>query len=278
MSQHRLTNVHQLTSNERSRTEYLRSLWERRHFAWKLASAEAQLAHADTALGNVWLLLNPLTQMGVYFVVFGLLIDVNRGVENYLAFLAVGIFVYSYSQRSITNSSNSLQRNSGLVRTMYFPRALLPVSATINSLLLFLPGLAVAIIVALASGVRPGPSILLAVPLLAAQTSFNLGLGLIGARAVQRVTDTSQLLPYLFRLGFYGSGVLYLVDAYIDDPAWRTLFAANPFYSYLTLWRSYLLEMDHTSAHWISVLLWLLVLPIGFVFFAAKEESYGWMR
>jgi teichoic acid transport system permease protein len=268
--------VHQLTSNERSSIAYLRDLWDRRHFAWKLASAEAQLVHADTALGNVWLLLNPLTQMGVYFVIFGLLIDANRGVDNYLPFLAVGIFVYAYSQRSITNASNSLQRNSGLVRTMYFPRALLPVSATINSLLLFLPGLAVSIIVALASGVRPGISILLIVPLLAMQTVFNLGMGLIGARAVQRVTDTSQLMPYLFRLGFYGSGVLFLVDAYIEDPTWQSVFAINPLYSYLTLWRSFILGMDHSAAHWLSVLGWLVVLPVGFLFFIAKEESYGW--
>ncbi len=78
---------------------YFRSVWDRRDYMMYSASNELQSRQMTSVLGNLWHLLNPLLQIGVYFLVFGVVLGVNRG-DNYFAFLSIGIFVFGFTQRS----------------------------------------------------------------------------------------------------------------------------------------------------------------------------------
>ena len=259
--------------------EYLATLWQRRQFAISIANGERRAKHMNTALGGLWNLLNPILSIGVYWVIFGLLLDTRRGVDNFLGFLAVGIFTYHYSQRSFTGGANSIANNLGLIRSLQFPRALLPASAVLREGYTLRSAAVVVAAVLLATGEGLTVRWVIILPIVALQSVFNLGGALILARFADRIRDISNVLPFVFRLVFYLSGVLFLVDRFVTDPALKALFVINPFYSFISLAREYLmtsLTQEGVGWMWLSVTCWSLGLfAFGLLYFRAGEGRYG---
>jgi len=255
---------------------YLRDLWHRRDYLVRVPLEDLRVQNAHTLLGNLWLLLNPVLQVAVYLLVFGVLIELDRGVDDYLAFLTVGVFVFHQAQRTVTAGARSVVANVGLVRALRFPRAALPVGSAIGQLLSFAPVLVVMLAVTLAHGHAPGLRWLALPGLLAALTVFGLGAGLLAARATHTYRDLENLLPFLFRLLFYLSGVLYSVDHFVDDGTLRSLFALDPLYCLVTTWRWALIGTEASGLAWTGTVLWpTLLLVGGFMAFRSREATYG---
>ena len=131
---------------------YLADMWARRDFALAMPLEQLRVAHQDTLLGNVWHLGNPLLTTAVYYFVFGVLLGVDRGVDNFILWLTVGVFAFGLTRGTVTGGSTSITTNLGLMRAIRFPRALLPVSVVISRLITFGFQLAVIGVVALATG------------------------------------------------------------------------------------------------------------------------------
>lgn len=260
---------------------YLRDVWRRRDFARAIAEGEVRGQNMDTVLGNLWHVLNPLMLAGVYVLIFGVLLEgagLNRGVENFPVFIVIGVFVFHYSQKSIISGAKSIVANEGLIRSIRFPRAILPISTVLGQSFAFVPSILVMLVIALARGELPNIAWLLLVPLFLVQTIFNIGAAFIVARLTDLFRDLQNVLPYVFRLLFYLSGVLYSVDRFIDHGPVRELFNFNPFFVWVTLWRGPIMdEMDVLEPRLavIGACGALLLLVVGFVFFRAGEHRYG---
>jgi teichoic acid transport system permease protein len=261
--------------------EYVRSLWQRREFAWSMARGEVQTAHLDTLLGNAWHLLNPLLLIGVYYLVFGVVLDITRGLPEglFLPFLAVGVFTYQFMQKTIVAGSRTISSNQGLIRSLQFPRALLPISTVLTGTLSYGSAFVVMVAVVLLSGQPLTVSWLLLPPILALLLVFTVGGTFVSARLTDKVRDLENILPFIFRLGFYGSGVIWAVDGYLVDPTLRQLFLANPFYVYITLVRDAMM-VDYTTDYlawlWVSATAWALAaFVLGLLIFRAGEREYG---
>lgn len=255
---------------------YLRDLWARREYSIAVPLSSVRSQHMDTLLGNLWHLVNPLLMIGVYYLVFGVIIETDRGVENFLAFLSLGVFIFRFSQNSIQQCASAITANEGLIRSIYFPRALLPIASVIEQVLVLLPSMVVLVAITLLSGVMPDPRWLVLPLILILQTTFNLGAGLIAARVTDTFRDFKNILPFVFRILFYLSGVIYSVDAYVESETLRSLFHANPLYAFLTLARWSLLGTTLPGTVVLSTVLWSLgLLVIGFQFFRAAEIRYG---
>lgn len=256
--------------------EYLRQIVARRDFLWSLPSAELRSRNADTALGPFWLVLNPLFLILVYYLLFSVLLDISRGVTNYAAFLGVGIFCFHLSQRTVLASARVMFRNQSLIRALYFPRAILPLALVLENLIAFLPAIGVLLAFIWITGEPPRWSWLLLAPLVLAQSLFNLGLSLWAARVGDRSLDFANLLPYLFRLLLYGSGVLYSVEAFVSDPRWLRLFDLNPFYCLVSISRAVLLGLTVRPEAYVSLTVWTVgLLVTGFFVFRRGETTYG---
>ena len=255
---------------------YLRELWLRRDFVIRVPMEDLLAQNAHTFLGGIWLVLNPLLQVGVYFLVFGVIMPIDRGVDQYLVFLTIGVFVFFYSQRVVSEVARSVVVNLGLIRTLRFPRAVLPLSATVGQAMAFLPALAVMAVVVVAHGTWPHPRWLLIPGLLVLQTAFSLGAGFVAARYNYTYRDLENLLPFVFRLAFYVSGVLYSVDHYIDSTLGRAVFLASPFYCFVTVWRWVMAGTPAAGEVWAATGVWsTITLVVGFVVFRARETTYG---
>ncbi|MGI9622698.1 MAG: ABC transporter permease [Acidimicrobiales bacterium] len=256
--------------------EYLADLWDRREFVRAMPRHELHAQNLDTALGNFWFLINPILLTGIYWLIFGVLLDVNRGADNYVTFLLIGVLLYRFFASTTVVASRAMFRNRGLVRSLYFPRAVIPLAVSLSSLYTLMPGLLVLFITAIVTGEVPDWRWLFFPAVVAITFVFVTGSILIFARLGHSFRDLSSILPHVTRLGFYASGVLYDPEAFTDNPAALALFDVNPLYQFISLGRWSIMEQDVSWWFWITAPAWALASVIyGFVYFWRAETTYG---
>jgi len=255
---------------------YLGRVWERRHYVRYVATSELRARQMNSVLGNLWHLLNPLLQMAIYFLVFGVLLGVDRGVDNFMAFLAVGIFIFGFTQRSTTAGANSIINNRGLLMSLPFPRAMLPITSTVTEALATLAPIMVIYVVAVVSGESPSIRWVLLPAFVVLQFIFNTGAGLVAARATNSLRDITQVLPLFFRLLFYGSGIIFSPAAYDLSPGAELIFDLNPMFGFVSLSRWCVLGGEFPGISMLVVVIWTAALSIGgLAWFRSGESSYG---
>lgn len=246
----------------------------------ELARADLKQRHVDTALGNVWYFLNPILLTAIYFWIFVVILDTTRGLGRvaFLPYLAISVGLFSFAQRATMSGAKSLIVNRRLVRLVRFPRAVLPMSGVLAELGAVGPALVVGMAVALIAGEPPGFDWLLLAPAAALLAAFVVGLSLIAARMAEASGDVLNLLPWVFRILFYLSGVIYSVERFIDQDWQRDLFLINPLHSLLSLVR-YPIVPESSPISWtlfgVAVGWTVLALTLGLWFFRGGEAEYG---
>lgn len=264
--------------------EYIRQLWDRRHFILAFSRAKLTAQYSQAKLGQLWQVATPLLNAAVYFFIFGLILEADRGMarEVYIPFLVTGVFVFTFTQSSVMAGVRAISGNLGLVRALHFPRASLPISFALQQLQQLLFSMIVLFAVALAFGSYPAMSWLLILPVLALQFLFNTGLAMIMARAGSKTPDLAQLMPFVMRTWMYASGVMFSIPIMLKGkPDWiATVLQWNPAAIYMDLMRFALIDgygssnlPDHV---WAAALGWAVLFAVGgFVYFWKAEERYG---
>jgi teichoic acid transport system permease protein len=258
--------------------EYTRRLWDRRWFVVAYSSASNSVGYERSFLGQAWQLLTPMLNIVVYYLIFGLLLHTNRGVPNFIAFLSVGVFIFSFCQTALVAGSRAITGNLGLVRALQFPRAVLPLSTTLVSLLQLLYSLIVMVPILLLSGVRPTLRWLELAPAIALQSLFCLGLAFAVARIGARIPDATQLLPFVARVWMYMSGVMYSIKVFTaGHSGWvSTVLTVNPGNVFLSLARHALVGYPVTTQTWLLAAAWAVgALALSYPYFWRGEEEYG---
>ncbi|AJE87184.1 polysaccharide ABC transporter [Streptomyces albus] len=264
--------------------EYVRQMWGRRHFILAFSQAKLTAQYSQAKLGQLWQVATPLLNALVYFLIFGLILKADRGMERevYVPFLVTGVFVFTFTQSSVMAGVRAIAGNLGLVRALHFPRASLPISFSLQQLQQLLFSMIVMFIVAVSFGSYPSLSWLLIVPILALQFLFNTGLALIMARLGSKTPDLAQLMPFVMRTWMYGSGVMFSIPVMLDDqePWVADLLQWNPAAVYMDLMRFALVDgygSSNLPPHvWAVALGWAVLVAVGgFVYFWKAEEKYG---
>ncbi len=260
--------------------EYLRQLGERRHFIVMQAWSSATHQHRGMVLGNIWMILSPILDGLMYFLVFGIVFRISRGIPNYPAYLIIGILMFSFSARCITSAANAVYSGRSLVQAFTFPRAALPLATVLRETIATIPVvMAVFVLVVVISGPAVLSPYWVMVPLIfLMQAWLNVGLALIVARWGALFPDVRQLLTYLVRFLMYTSGVIFALDRFADAlPALAPYMHANPLYILLTMYRDVLIYNQLPPANtWAILTIWALVSSvIGMVFFWQAEVKYG---
>jgi teichoic acid transport system permease protein len=227
---------------------YLRQLWSRAQFIVAFATARNIAMYTEARLGQLWQVLTPLLNAGVYFLIFGLLLKINRGVPNYLGFVVAGVFIFNFTQRSVISTSSVMTDSLELIRALHFPRASLPLAYVMIEFQQMLLSMVVLVPILLLTGERLTWYWLLAIPALLLQTIFNVGIGLFAGRLGSQVNDFSQLLPFLMRTWLYASGVIFSIPTVSTNAKVVALLELNPAALYITLTRNALMITQRESA------------------------------
>ena len=275
--------------------DYVRVLWARRHFITGYATAKNRALYSDAKLGQIWQLLTPILNVAVYDFVFGFLFRQSRGVHDFLLFLVIGVFLFNFLQTAMLYGSRSISDQLVLIRALHFPRACLPISATIIQLQQLAFSMVIVLAVALGTGQVPTWRWLLVIPALVLLFTFNTGMAMVVARMGSVLTDTSQLLPFILRTWMYVSGVMYSLATVLRDhpfferhPWLINVAYYNPAALFITLVRNCLMPNDYAAKYawqsplyqppgaWLIMLGWALLVGVGgFVYFWKAEEQYG---
>lgn len=259
--------------------EYLRDIWQHREFAYTLSLAQIESRNEDTMLGKAWYLLNPLLLVGIYYLIFQVILGIEsrRGVDDYLPFLTVGIISYTYTRSTVQAGANSVRKARRLVQSMRFPRALLPIASVISQSLVHLWAVGPMFVLILFMDVTPSLRWLFLPVVLTVHAALNLGLVLFAARFTFEFPDFSNLLPFLLRLGLYASGVLIPVNAELitSDPL-RWTMQASPVYAVIEMTRQVVLGTAFDPIVWLVGIGWTAALLIpGYAYFRSAEERYS---
>jgi teichoic acid transport system permease protein len=231
-------------------SKYLAMLWQRRHFILGYATARNVSMYTDARLGQIWQVLTPLLNAGVYYLIFGLLFQQARGVAHYPAFLVAGVFVFAFTERSIVTGSNVMRANLQLIRALYFPRASLPLAYVLVELQQMFVGMVVLFVIVLVSAEPLTLYWFLLLPVVALQTLFNTGAALIVARMGGSVADVSELIPFFLRITRYFCGVMYMVTTLpAKIPGWALqVLSLNPPAVFISLVRVALMQTYRTNS------------------------------
>ena len=255
---------------------YIRSMWAHRGFLWTMSTAKSYSQYQNNYLGQLWTILSPLTLAAVYYVVFYLILETDRGVDNFVAFLTIGIFIFLSIASTLSAGATSILNNINVVRSLQFPRAVLPISVSVSEIINLLPAIAVMYIIVLATGEPVTWSWLLIPAVLALILIFTAGACMIAARIVVAARDLRNLIPMVVRVLRYGSGVFFSVQAYTGGVIGLIL-EYQPVALYLNLARACLMEETQmTPLMWLIGAAWsVLFFVVGFIVFWSAEHQYG---
>lgn len=258
---------------------YLSRTWELRYFLAAQARLKAFTTGRGTYLGRFWLLLEPFLRVGMYYVIFGLLLNVSRGMDNFIAFLAIGIILFGPLSAALTSGSTVLTRHRSLVRGFAFPRVSLVLSDSLRSAYDAIPDVLVLLVFIWIVPPHEPPqwTWLLLIPLLAVSQVFATGLMFMSAWLSSLVPDIKHLWPLLTRFWFYGSGVIFPMERFVTDPTVLLILHANPAALIINIAREIL--MDGTVPRpslWMQLVGWAGVAAIfGLIMFWSREEAYN---
>jgi teichoic acid transport system permease protein len=273
---------------------YIRDLVRRGAFIRVLASSTAYAKNQTNYLGQLWAVLNPILNAAVYVLVFGVLLGVSRGVDNTIAFIVVGVFIFRFIEASVTGGAKAISGKTQLLRSQHFPRAVLPIATVLSQLATLIPALLVMCGIVLLSGLI-GDNVpvkvtwwwLLLPAAVALLWIFNTGLAFIMARIVASTPDLDNIIGFVMRVVMYGSGVIFPLAQYIErmqvsDHA-RVLIGGvleyQPVAVLIYLVRSCVMQeptIPQSGLMWGLGAAWaVLFFVIGFVVFWRGEERYG---
>lgn len=213
---------------------------QRRRLIGYLVQADVRKKGADTLLGNLWWVIDPLLQMAVYVVLVSVVF--KRGVEDYPLFIFCAILPWKWFQTTVQDAITSVTGADRLIRQIQFPKLVLPVASAFAGIVNFAFGLIplMALILLLYRD-RLSVTVLL-IPLIGlVQFFFNLAIA-VGLAAINVFyRDIGNLSRHALRLWFYLSPGLYAIEdlrtATADIPVVHQLLLANPFAILFTAYR-----------------------------------------
>ncbi|PZP27030.1 MAG: sugar ABC transporter permease [Kocuria rhizophila] len=198
----------------------LRDVLENRFLLRLIVDKEIQIRYRGTVLGLLWSYLKPGVQFLVFYIAMGVFLELNRGIENFAVYLFSGIVVMNLFGEVFGNASRSIVANGGLLKKIYLPRQLFPVSNLLVAFVHFVPQLAILLIACFATGWRPDLKQLLAVLVGTFIIAlFALGLGMLFTTFNVFFRDAENIVDLIIMVSTWASPVLYMWTM-VRDKLW----------------------------------------------------------
>lgn len=191
-----------------------------------LSYRDIRVRYAQTWLGLLWALINPVISMFLLYVVFGVVVKADtQGVPTML-FIIAGLCAWNYFARVVGEAGTSLLSAQSLVKKVYFPRLIIPLSKVVSALVDLIVVLLLLVVMLIWFKVRLSPQALMIFPfiLLTVLTGFACGIW-VAALSI-RYRDFTHIVPIFLRMGMFLSPIAY--GANLAPEKYRWLFLFNP--------------------------------------------------
>jgi lipopolysaccharide transport system permease protein len=254
----------------------LSELWEYRELLYFLIWRDVKVRYKQTFIGAAWAVIQPLTTMIVFTVIFGKFASMPSDGLPYPLFSYAALLPWNYFARSFGSSINSVVDNSHLITKVYFPRLLLPISATLSGIIDFGVSFVFLIGMMMWYGTVPSWKTWIVLPMLVVFTiltalSVSLWLSVINVR----YRDVGQAIPFLIQLWLFVSPVAYPLS--VVPEKWRLIYSLNPITGIIAGFRWTLLgsEMPSLIPLVASIVIVFGLLWGGILFFKRMENTFA---
>jgi lipopolysaccharide transport system permease protein len=204
----------------------LKELWDYRELLYFFVWRDVKIRYKQTAIGVLWVIIQPLLTMLVATLFFGRLAKLPSQGLPYPVFCFAAVVPWTYFSTALVAATNVVVEQQRVITKIYFPRLILPIAATLSGLVDFSIGLIILLGFVFAYGIKPGLTVLL-IPLfllLAVLTALGVGLWLSALNALYR--DVKYLIPFIVQFWTLASPVYY--SSSMVPERYRWLYGLNP--------------------------------------------------
>ena len=252
-----------------------KEIWKYRELFYFLTKRDIKVRYKQTVLGGLWAIIQPFFTMIVFSVFFGRLAKLPSDGIPYPIFVYAGLLPWTYFANALTNSGNSLVGNANLITKVYFPRVIIPASASLAGLLDLFIAMVILGIMMVYYNLFPGPAVLL-FPFLVGLTFFcAVGVGLWLSALNVQYRDIRYAIPFLIQIWMFVSPVIYPASLVTEKYKW--VLALNPMGGVINAFRSCLL--GHKSVDWlllgISTVIIFALFFSGLYYFKRMEKTFA---
>lgn len=254
----------------------VKELWEYRELLYVFTKRNVLVRYKQTLLGIAWAILQPFFLMVFFTLFLHRLGNATSGDIPYPIFTYAGLLPWMFFANSVTQSSLSLVGNQDLLRKIYLPRLVLPLSTVLTALVDFVVASSVLAGMMVYYGYYPAPLRLLALPallLLAMVAALGVSLWVSALNVAYR--DVQYVIPFLIQMWLFATPAIY-VSRTFDEP-WRTLLGLNPMQGVTSGFRWALLRAGDGPGWMLAVGagVSLFLLVTGAAYFTRKERTFA---
>jgi len=250
---------------------FLSELYSSRNVLSQLVAQQMVLRYRRTALGYLWTLINPLLMMSIMAVVFSTLFKVD--LKSFAVFLFAGMIPWNFLNSVVSQSGTSLINNEGLIKKVYLPKALFPLSIALALLIDSMLSFLVLLAIILAIGGSLSWAVLFLPIAFLLLFFFALGVGLVMAIATVFFRDLQHVLLIAMQGLFFLTPIFYKPDVLVGKVRW--LVGLNPVVPIIELFRAplYQAALPSTNVIFYAALISFFSMAVGLFVFLRQEKN-----
>ena len=253
----------------------LKELWDYRELLYFLIWRDVKVKYKQTIIGAGWAILQPFMTMIVFTLVFNKIADISSEGVPYPIFAYTALLPWNLFAGALNRSTVSLVSQVGLISKVYFPRLIIPLSATISGVVDFAIAFIILVGMMFWYGIVPTAAIL-SLPLfitIALVAALSVGLWLSALNV--RYHDVGHAIPFLVQIWMFASPVAYPVSALPEK--WRLLYSLNPLAGVIEGFRWAMLGKERPDFVVIAVstVAMIALLFSGIAYFKRTERTFA---
>lgn len=224
-------------------------------------------------LGIIWTFLNPLLQLLVYSFVFPYILRIK--VENYTVFMIVALVPWTFFTAAIQNGSGCVIGEAGIIKKVYFPREIIPISVVFSSLVNFLITCIIMFLFIIFSGIGFTKYLLLFPLIVLIQTIFTLAFTFVLSAVTVYIQDIGHFVSIVLMLGFYATPIVYTSDSLPNK--FQNILNLNPMTHVINAYRDILFYQntpDYRSMLILAIIS-IFILIVSYKIFKKLERNFA---
>lgn len=223
-------------------------------------------------LGVMWTFLNPLLMLAVYAFVFPYILRVN--VDNYTIFMIVALIPWNFFTTAVQTGAGCVVANGNILKKVYFPREIIPISITVSQLVNFLITCLIMFVFILVSGVGFSYHLLMLPLLILIQVILTLAVNFVLSAITVFVHDVDHFVSVALTLGFYATPIVYLSSMLPEKFQW--VMKVNPMAVLVESYRAilYYHQMPDMTLLGAWTIASIVLLILGYLIFKKLEKSF----
>lgn len=252
----------------------LKNLYDYRQLLKSNVQKEIRGKYKGSFLGVLWSFINPLLQVLVYAIVFPFIMKNTQ--ENYVVFLIIGILPWTWFITAINQGTSCVLANAGIIKKVYFPREILPISIVTSGMINFLISCIVIFLFLIFSGIGISWYVLFLPIIVIIQFIFTLGILFMTSSIDVYIRDAEYIIAFIVNMLFYATPILYSPDIFQNTPiSW--LFKINPLAGIINSYRDILFykTMPNLGSLIFVFVISIILLLLGIAVFRKLEKGFA---